>query len=112
MSAKSSASSAAEDHIDAETHIAFHSVSVDFAGHPQVLAGVDVAVPAGQFVSLIGPSGCGKTTMLRLAAGLEKPTTGRVVVQGAPRIAYVFQEPNLLPVRAPWREIFACPSNC
>jgi NitT/TauT family transport system ATP-binding protein len=69
------------------------------------LDGVNLAVEAGSFVSLIGPSGCGKSTLLRLAAGLEAPDQGTVRVHGvAPReaaaaklIGLVPQTPALLP---------------
>jgi putative spermidine/putrescine transport system ATP-binding protein len=43
---------------------------------------VDVALEPGEFLSLLGPSGCGKTTALRIVAGFERPTSGRVVVDG------------------------------
>jgi spermidine/putrescine transport system ATP-binding protein len=45
--------------------------------------GIDLEIADGEFFSLIGPSGCGKTTTLRMIAGLEEPTTGRVLVRGA-----------------------------
>lgn len=69
-------------------------------------------VAAGEQVALIGPSGCGKTTMLHVIAGITKPTSGRVVLDGvelskysesardrirADKIGYVFQTFNLLP---------------
>lgn len=67
-----------------------------------VLAGLDLAIPAGQFVSILGPSGCGKSTLLRLLSGLDQPCEGRIEVSGrAPGegddLAYVFQDPTLLP---------------
>jgi len=43
---------------------------------------VDMTVPAGEFVTLVGPSGCGKTTTLRMIAGLETPTSGRIRFDG------------------------------
>jgi ABC-type Fe3+/spermidine/putrescine transport system ATPase subunit len=43
---------------------------------------IALQVPEGQFVSLLGPSGCGKTTTLRAIAGLERPDTGRIIVDG------------------------------
>jgi spermidine/putrescine transport system ATP-binding protein len=44
---------------------------------------VDLAVESGEFFSLLGPSGCGKTTTLRLIAGFEQPTAGRIMLDGA-----------------------------
>ncbi|HWR86145.1 MAG TPA: ABC transporter ATP-binding protein [Rhodoglobus sp.] len=43
---------------------------------------LDLTIPAGSFFALLGPSGCGKTTTLRLVAGLEQPTAGRIVIGG------------------------------
>ena len=51
-------------------------------GGVRALHGVDLAVEAGTFVSLLGPSGSGKTTLLRLIAGFERPTAGRILIAG------------------------------
>jgi spermidine/putrescine transport system ATP-binding protein len=45
--------------------------------------GIDLTVPSGEFFSLLGPSGCGKTTTLRLIAGFEQPTSGRILLDDA-----------------------------
>ncbi|MGH7471657.1 MAG: ABC transporter ATP-binding protein [Longimicrobiales bacterium] len=75
-------------------------------GTTSAVEGLDLDVGAGEFVSLLGPSGCGKTTTLRLIAGFETPTHGRVLVQGqdvtqrAPHrrgIGMVFQNYALFP---------------
>jgi sulfonate transport system ATP-binding protein len=70
-------------------------------GHP-VLRGLDLHIPAGQFVAVVGRSGCGKSTLLRLILGLETPSAGRVSVGGEGRVSeatrrIMFQEPRLLP---------------
>ncbi|MEK0081768.1 ABC transporter ATP-binding protein [Geminicoccaceae bacterium SYSU G07066] len=51
-------------------------------GHVHALADVDLDIPHGRFICLLGPSGCGKTTLLRLIAGLETPTKGRILLDG------------------------------
>jgi spermidine/putrescine transport system ATP-binding protein len=52
------------------------------AGHAAV-DNIDLSVSGGEFFSLLGPSGCGKTTTLRLIAGFEEPTAGRILLDGA-----------------------------
>lgn len=56
-------------------------VSKDF-GEGEVLSDLSLQVEAGEFLTLLGPSGCGKTTTLRIIAGLEQPTGGRVLLEG------------------------------
>jgi ABC-type nitrate/sulfonate/bicarbonate transport system ATPase subunit len=64
-----------------------------------VLDRVRLEVEAGETVAVIGPSGCGKTTLLNLIAGLDRDFEGSVRRGEGGRIAYVFQEPRLLPWR-------------
>ncbi len=74
-------------------------------GSMLALAGVNIDVREGEFVSLVGPSGCGKTTLLRAVAGLLSPTDGEVrVLGGTPgqaqrshALGLVSQDPGLLP---------------
>jgi spermidine/putrescine transport system ATP-binding protein len=51
-------------------------------GEVQAVDGIDLEIPGGEFFSLLGPSGCGKTTTLRLIAGFERPTAGRILLDG------------------------------
>jgi len=77
------------------------------------LDGVNLRIQPGEFVSVMGPSGCGKSTLLHLLGGLDKPTAGRVLVDGKDlarlnddaltelrrrKIGFVFQFYNLIPV--------------
>ena len=75
-------------------------------GDHEVLRGIDVHIPAGQFVAIVGKSGCGKSTLLRLIAGLESIDSGSVSFgsEARPEDARVmFQEPRLLP----WARVLA-----
>ena len=61
------------------------------------LGELSAEIEAGAFVSLLGPSGCGKSTVLRIVAGLELPSEGRVEwPQGQAALGFVFQEPTLM----------------
>ena len=85
-----------------------------------VLAGLDLAVPRGEFLALMGPSGSGKTTLLNLIGGLDRPTRGSIAVGGerleamsgrqlaawrARHVGLVFQFYNLLPVLSAERNV-------
>ena len=78
-----------------------------------VLNGLSLEVPEGEFVALMGPSGSGKTTLLNLIAGIDRPSSGRVVVAGTEvsslsegdlavwrsrHVGFIFQFYNLIPV--------------
>jgi sulfonate transport system ATP-binding protein len=69
-------------------------------GDNEVLRGIDLHIPAGQFVAIVGRSGCGKSTLLRLIAGLEKVSAGSIGFGEEARaedVRVMFQEPRLLP---------------
>jgi NitT/TauT family transport system ATP-binding protein len=80
-------------------------------GRTNALEGIDLAIGAGEFVSLIGPSGCGKSTLLRLIGDLTSPTGGSVTINGKPArqarldrdYGIVFQAPVLFD----WRTVQA-----
>jgi sulfonate transport system ATP-binding protein len=75
-------------------------------GDNEVLRGIDLHIPAGQFVAIVGRSGCGKSTLLRLIAGLESIDVGTVSFgeQLQPQdVRVMFQEPRLLP----WARVLA-----
>jgi sulfonate transport system ATP-binding protein len=75
-------------------------------GDNEVLRGIDLHIPAGQFVAIVGRSGCGKSTLLRLIAGLEPIDSGSVSFSAAARpedVRVMFQEPRLLP----WQRVLS-----
>ncbi|MBK1659786.1 ABC transporter ATP-binding protein [Paracraurococcus ruber] len=83
--------------------VRLRGVAKDFGG-PAVLQGLDLDIPAGQFLAIVGRSGCGKSTLLRLVAGLEAPGGGTLTIGGpgedappADAVRLMFQEPRLLP---------------
>ncbi len=86
----------------------------------EVLHGITLDIPKGDFVALMGPSGSGKTTLLNLIGGLDQPTRGEIVVDGqridrmsstelsrwrARHVGFVFQFYNLLPVLTAERNV-------
>ena len=75
-------------------------------GDNEVLRGIDLHIPAGQFVAIVGKSGCGKSTLLRLIAGLDKIDAGTISFGSDVQpedIRVMFQEPRLLP----WARVLA-----
>ena len=75
------------------------------------LRGIDLRVEKGDFISILGPSGCGKSTLLNMIGALDKPTEGKVIIEGTDissfnsgqlselrrKIGFVFQFFNLIP---------------
>lgn len=70
------------DQRETAVSLGLHGVSRRF-GHVLAVDDVDLAIESGQTLALLGPSGCGKSTLLRLVAGLERPDSGRVTLDGA-----------------------------
>ena len=60
--------------------IRFEGVRKTYPNGHVAARGLDLAVSDGEFVVLVGPSGCGKSTALRMLAGLETPTAGRILI--------------------------------
>jgi NitT/TauT family transport system ATP-binding protein len=98
--------------VNSETHILLDGIEMVYDAGRQplhALAGIDLNVRRGEFVSVIGASGCGKSTLLRIIGGLQEPSSGRVLIEGQPpreaqkekQIGFVFQDPSLLP----WRRV-------
>src|SRR6185503_7017514 len=94
--------------------ISLRGVSKHFDGKRKVTAldAVSLEIERGEMVSIVGPSGSGKSTLLNLIGGLDRPSTGEIVIDGAPvgslgdddltrlrrdKIGFIFQFFNLLP---------------
>jgi len=84
------------------TFLDMRQVSYSYPGYPNVVDQVDWQIARGEVHSLVGRSGCGKTTLLKLAAGLLRPDTGAISVDGqallkpGSQLGFVFQSPTLL----------------
>ena len=82
-----------------DVHLVFDAASANV----HALDGVTFDVPAGQITTVVGPSGCGKTTLLRLVAGLTKPSSGQVLYKGKgiaglnTEVGFITQDSNLFP---------------
>jgi putative ABC transport system ATP-binding protein len=86
----------------------------------EVLHALDLEIPGGEFLALMGPSGSGKTTLLNLIGGLDRPTSGQILVGGeridnlsggqlakwrARHVGFVFQFYNLMPMLSAERNV-------
>jgi putative ABC transport system ATP-binding protein len=98
------------------TIISTQNLTKSFGSGPAAIIALDqvnLSVNNGEFVAIMGPSGCGKSTLLHLMGGLDRPTSGKVFIEGTPieemnddqltelrrrRIGFVFQFFNLIPV--------------
>src|SRR6202142_1275405 len=87
-------------------HVALNGVVRHYEGPPAVhaLGPIDLAIPRGEFFSVVGPSGCGKSTLLDVLSGLVRPTSGSVRFEGRELhgevpdgIGVVFQEDSSMP---------------
>lgn len=82
----------------------YHTLS----GETDVISNLSLTVDEGEFISIVGPSGCGKSTLLSLVAGLFKPSSGNIYLNGKAVVGtsnstgYMFQKDNLFE----WRNIF------
>ena len=89
-------------------------------GDLEVVKDVSLSIAAGEFVCLVGKSGCGKTTLLSLLSGLERPTGGKVMLDGKEitsatedelalfrrdNVGFIFQSFNLIPTLSAWENV-------
>jgi len=89
-------------------------------GDLEVVKGVSLSIDRGEFVCLVGKSGCGKTTLLSLLSGLERPTAGKVMLDGnditsasedalalfrRANVGFIFQSFNLIPTLCAWENV-------
>ena len=85
------------------TRLAINGLGKTYADGTEALRDMHIVAQSGEIIAILGGSGCGKTTLLRLTAGLDRPSAGSIMVDGQaivgthPAISAVFQEPRLLP---------------
>ena len=95
-------------------HVALTYQSPD--GEVEALRDISFQMEEGEFVSIVGPSGCGKSTLLSLIAGLERPTAGRILVDGeavrAPttKVGFMPQQDQLFPWQTIWGNVTLGPA--
>ena len=97
-----------------EAAVELRGVSKEFIARDRrlvALQGIDLRIARNEFAAILGPSGCGKSTLLNMVAGFDRPTDGRVLVNGAaveaphPSRAVVFQEAALFPWYTVWDNV-------
>jgi NitT/TauT family transport system ATP-binding protein len=100
--------------VDARPKVVIDGVGKEFRRRGQrleVLQDIDLAIAEGELVCLLGPSGCGKSTLLNVVAGFERPSAGRVTIDGEevlrpdPRRVFVFQEYGIFPWASVWDNV-------
>ena len=85
------------------TRLAIDGLSKTYTDGTEALRDIHIVAHSGEIVAILGGSGCGKTTLLRLTAGLDRPSAGGIAIDGQaitgthPAVSAVFQEPRLLP---------------
>ena len=95
-------------------HVALTYQSPD--GEVEALRDISFQMEEGEFVSIVGPSGCGKSTLLSLIAGLERPTAGRILVDGeavrspTPKVGFMPQQDQLFPWQTIWANVTLGPA--
>ena len=81
------------------------------SGETLALKDISICIDKEEFVAIVGPSGCGKTTILSLIAGILKPSSGEILLNGEPvntktgKIGYMFQHDQLFPWRTIWQNV-------
>ena len=95
-------------------HVALTYQSPD--GEVEALRDISFQMEEGEFLSIVGPSGCGKSTLLSLIAGLERPTAGKILVDGeavrapTPKVGFMPQQDQLFPWQAIWANVTLAPA--